>query len=147
MAYGLLSFLSIPTTEAEEGVKGPKYSGRTENVAPVSRMKEMDGLTCLSEGYPGFSCGEGNGRGSGTGPCQSSAARPSRSGTANSEAASPTEERSLVPRLEADRQSTVQCPVFLQSRQGPGGGRGFRQSFTHCPLFPHLKQGPQGDST
>ena len=41
MADGFVSFMSIPTTEAEEGVKGPEYSGRTENVVPISRIKEM----------------------------------------------------------------------------------------------------------
>ena len=41
MAHGFVSFSSISITEAEEEVKGPEYSGRTENVAPLSRIKEM----------------------------------------------------------------------------------------------------------
>ena len=78
------------------------------------------------------------------GPRQSSGARPSRSGTVNSGATSPTEEGNPFSCLEADGQSTFQCPVFLLSGQGPGGGRGFGQSLTQCPFFPHLKQGPRG---
>ena len=41
MAHGFVSFPSIPIIEAEEELKGPEYSGRTENMTPVSRIKEM----------------------------------------------------------------------------------------------------------
>ena len=91
MAHGFVSFSSISITEAEEEVKGPEYSGRTENVAPISRIKEMGlpatGKVTLASAVVMVMVWALE-----PGPRQSSGARPSRSGTVNSGATSPTEE-------------------------------------------------------
>ena len=100
--------------------KALKYSGRTENMAPIWRIKEM-GLPATRKVTLGSAvvlvmAGALEPR-----PCQSSVARQSRSGTMNSGAASSTEEGSLVPWLEANRQTVnLPMPCLLAEQMGSG---------------------------